>query len=154
MEPGPGNGVSFTELRDDGGVVSAHLVRLVSTRGLEPAAPARADVARVLGQSRGIVWLQLRCLGRPGRYCLGTARLRSSWFEVVRRSARFSFPVGEARPVGLALTARSRRWLHDNGSLNASAVLSITSESGGHFIARRSVRIGSRASKSGWLKGG
>lgn len=154
MVPGPGSGVSFTELRDDGGVVSAHLVRLISTRRLEPAPPTRADVVRVLGQRRGVLWLQLRCLGRPGQYCAGTVRLRSSGSEVVRRVARFSFPVGEARPVRLALTTRARRWLHDNGSLNARAVLRIASEDRDSFVARRLVQITSRASTGGWMKVG
>jgi hypothetical protein len=154
MVPGPRNGVSFTELRDDGGVVSAHLVRLISTRRLEPAPPTRADVVRVLGQRRGVLWLQLRCLGRPGQYCAGTIRLRSARFEVVRHAARFSFPVGEARPVRLGLTALSRRWLHANESLSTRAVLRIAGEGGDSFIARRPLRIASRASTGGWMKVG
>lgn len=118
MVAGPDNSVWLTESREVDGAFSHLLTRLTpATAG--PVQPTIAAATRILGRAGRVLWMQVRCAGRPGRYCVGTATLTARHLKLSRRAATFSVPAGNSQPVSLHLTAKARRSLHPGTTVRA-----------------------------------
>jgi hypothetical protein len=86
-------------------------------------------------------WFELSCSSlRPGTICDGAVRLRSprSGRSLVRATARFAVPAGEARAIPLTLRRGALHTLRRGGSL--SAVASVRAHGGGARAMRLRLR--------------
>jgi hypothetical protein len=134
---GPDDSVWLTEHREADGDFSQFLIRLTPARSAS-VRPSIAIAARVLGRARHVLWLQLRCTGRPGRYCVGAATVAAGRLKLSRRATTFSFPAGSSQPVLVRLTAQARRSLRPGAVVQARVR---TKTSTGWVLRQRVLRL-------------
>lgn len=136
MVAGPDASVWLTENQAVNGTFSQVLTRLTPPSS-GSVRPPIATAVRILGHAGDLLWLQLRCAGRPGRYCVGTATLATSHLKLGRPTATFSVSAGSSQPVPLRLAARARRSLRP-GTIMRARVRTATST--GSVLSQRLLR--------------